>query len=140
MRSHEAGALHAEGYGGPPLYLPYPDDVMALLPQLWPESVGRDDEGRLTVAGLDVASIARDFGTAAYVIDEGDFRARAQFGNWLKDLTTEQYQAIYRDPIYPKNLYLDRAPYDHAEYRREVTEKQIELLHSRDVWRRPDRS
>src|SRR3954451_17685032 len=37
-----------------------------------------------------------------------DFRARAQFGNWLKDLTTEQYQAIYRDPIYPKNLYLDR--------------------------------
>jgi predicted amidohydrolase len=69
-----------------------------------------------------------------------DFRARAQFGNWLKDLTTEQYQAIYRDPIYPKNLYLDRAPYDHAEYRREVTEKQIELLHSRDVWRRPDRS
>ena len=24
-----------------------------------------------------------------------------------------------------------------AEYRREVTEKQIELLHERDVWRRP---
>ena len=22
MRSHEAGVLHAEGYGGPPLYLP----------------------------------------------------------------------------------------------------------------------
>ncbi|MHC1561163.1 nitrilase-related carbon-nitrogen hydrolase [Actinomycetospora sp. C-140] len=66
-----------------------------------------------------------------------DFRARAQFGNWLKDLTTEQYRAIYAEPIYPKNLYLDRKPYDHAEYRREVTEKQIELLHSRDVWRRP---
>ena len=78
MRSHEAGALHAEGYGGPPLYLPYPDDVMALLPQLWPESVCRDDEGRLQVAGVDVVSLARDFGTAAYVIDEGDFRARAR--------------------------------------------------------------
>ena len=51
MRSHEAGALHAEGYGGPPLYLPFPDDVMALLPQLWPETVGRDAQGRLTVAG-----------------------------------------------------------------------------------------
>src|SRR5690606_20592762 len=60
------------------LYLPYPDDVMALLPPLWPESVDRDDEGRLTVAGLDVVSIARDFGTAAYVIDEDDFRARAR--------------------------------------------------------------
>jgi hypothetical protein len=66
-----------------------------------------------------------------------DFRARAQFGNWLKDLTTEQYRCIYADPIYPKNLYLERAPYDHTEYRREVTEKQIELLHERDVWRRP---
>ncbi len=39
MRAHEAGALHAEGYGGPPLYLPYPADVMELLPQLWPSSV-----------------------------------------------------------------------------------------------------
>ncbi|MDT0214505.1 diaminopimelate decarboxylase [Rothia sp. ARF10] len=78
MRSHEAGALHAEGYGGPPLYLPYPDDVMALLPQLWPESVTRDAEGRIEVAGLDVVSIAREFGTAAYVIDEEDFRARAR--------------------------------------------------------------
>ncbi len=78
MRSHEAGALHAEGYGGPPLYLPFPDDVMALLPQLWPESVARDDAGVLTVAGLDVESIAREFGTPAYVLDEADFRARAR--------------------------------------------------------------
>ena len=78
MRSHEAGALHAEGYGGPPLYLPFPDDVMALLPQLWPETVARDEQGRLTVAGLDVVSLARDFGTAAYVVDEQDFRARAR--------------------------------------------------------------
>ena len=45
MRSHEAGVLHAEGYGGPPLYLPYPTDVMELLPQLWPRTVGRDETG-----------------------------------------------------------------------------------------------
>ena len=49
MRSHEAGVLHAEGYGGPPLYLPHPTDVMELLPQLWPRSAVRDAEGRLTV-------------------------------------------------------------------------------------------
>jgi diaminopimelate decarboxylase len=78
MRAHEAGALHAEGYGGPPIYLPFPDDVMALLPQLWPQTVGRDPEGRLTVAGKDVVSIAAEHGTAAYVVDEADFRARAQ--------------------------------------------------------------
>ncbi len=54
MRAHEAGALHAEGYGGPPLYLPYPTDVMELLPQLWPQTVTRDADGRLTVGGVDV--------------------------------------------------------------------------------------
>jgi diaminopimelate decarboxylase len=77
MRSHEAGVLHAEGYGGPPLYLPYPSDVMELLPQLWPRSVGRDEQGRLTVGGVDVLTLARDHGTAAYVLDEDDFRSRA---------------------------------------------------------------
>ncbi|HET7820363.1 MAG TPA: diaminopimelate decarboxylase [Ornithinibacter sp.] len=77
MRSHEAGVLHAEGYGGPPLYLPYPSDVMELLPQLWPRSVGRDDQGRLTVGGVDVLTLARDHGTAAYILDEDDFRSRA---------------------------------------------------------------
>ncbi len=38
------------------------------------------------------------------------FRANAQWDNWIKDLTTEQYQLIYEQPVYPKNLYLDRAP------------------------------
>ncbi|MGL5860830.1 MAG: diaminopimelate decarboxylase [Phycicoccus sp.] len=77
MRSHEAGVLHAEGYGGPPLYLPYPTDVMELLPQLWPETVTRDGEGRLTVGGVDVVTLAREHGTAAYILDESDFRSRA---------------------------------------------------------------
>lgn len=78
MRAHEAGALHAEGYGGPPHWLPWPRDVMELLPLLWPRTVARDDAGRLTVGGLDVVSIAQEFGTAAYVVDELDFRARAR--------------------------------------------------------------
>jgi diaminopimelate decarboxylase len=77
MRAHEAGALHAEGYGGPPHWLPWPSDVMELRPELWPQTVARDDAGRLTVGGVDVVSLAREFGTAAYVIDEEDFRARA---------------------------------------------------------------
>src|SRR6202011_215282 len=62
------------------------------------------------------------------------FRASAQWDNWIKDLTTEQYQLIYEEPVYPKNLYLDRAPYTHAEYRREVIDRQIELMHERDIW------
>ena len=66
-----------------------------------------------------------------------DFRARAQWDNWMKDLRTELYQLIYEQPIYPKNLYLDRAPMKHAEYRREVIEKQIALMQERGVWARP---
>ncbi len=78
MRAHEAGALHAEGYGGPPHWLPWPSDVMELLPQLWPQTIGRDDAGRLTVGGVDVVALAAEFGTAAYVVDEVDFRERAR--------------------------------------------------------------
>lgn len=78
MRAHEAGALHAEGYGGPPIWLPYPSDVMELLPSLWASSVTRDDAGRLTVGGVDVASLKERFGTPAYIVDEEDFRQRAR--------------------------------------------------------------
>jgi predicted amidohydrolase len=67
-----------------------------------------------------------------------DFRARAQFDNWMKDLTTEQYRVIYDREIYPKNLYLEREPYDHAGYRKAVIEPQIAKMHELDMWRRPD--
>ena len=78
MRAHEAGVLHADGYGGPPIYLPYPADVMALTPQLWSQSVRRRPDGILEVGGVDVATLAADHGTAAYILDEDDFRARAR--------------------------------------------------------------
>jgi predicted amidohydrolase len=63
-------------------------------------------------------------------------RGHAQWDNWLKDLRTELYQQLYRQPIYPKNLYLKRAPMKHAEYRREVIDKQIALLQGRGIWRK----
>jgi predicted amidohydrolase len=64
------------------------------------------------------------------------YRDNAQWGNWLKDLRTELYQLLYEQPIYPKNIYLHRPPMKHEEYRREVTEKQIALMHERGVWRK----
>jgi predicted amidohydrolase len=67
-----------------------------------------------------------------------DHRARAQWDNWLKDLRTELYQILYEAPIYPKNLYLDREPMKHAEYR-EVIVKQIAQMHGRGVWVKPGR-
>ena len=69
-----------------------------------------------------------------------DLRTNAQWDNWMKDLRTEIYQLIYERPVYPKNLYLEREPYKHADFRREVLEPQIELLVERGIWRRSGRS
>jgi predicted amidohydrolase len=63
-------------------------------------------------------------------------RDHAQWNNWLKDLRTELYQVLYRDAIYPKNLYLTREPMKHEEYRREVIDKQIALMHQRGIWKK----
>jgi predicted amidohydrolase len=62
------------------------------------------------------------------------FRTNSRWGNWMKDLTTEQYRLIYDQPVYPKNIYLDRAPYTHDEYRTEVLEPAIERLVERGVY------
>ena len=46
----------------------------------------------------------------------------------MKGLRTEFYQMLYEQPIYPKNLYMDREPMKHAEYREKVIQKQIDLV------------
>ena len=67
-----------------------------------------------------------------------DHRARALWDNWMKDLRTELYQLLYEEPIYPKNLYLNRAPMTHTEYR-EIIKRQVKLMHDRDIWVKPER-
>jgi beta-ureidopropionase len=64
-------------------------------------------------------------------------RTHSKWTNWMKDLRTEMIQLIYERPIYPKNLYAERAPMDPAEYAREVTERQITLMVERGIWKRP---
>jgi predicted amidohydrolase len=61
-------------------------------------------------------------------------RANSPWTNWMKDVRAEMYQIVYEQPIYPKNLYLDRAPYTHAEYKVEVTARQIRAMHERGIW------
>jgi diaminopimelate decarboxylase len=80
MSAHEAGALHAPGYGSTatvPAWLRPPQDVNGLLPQVWAETVRRADGGALEVGGVSVNDLAAGYGTPAYVLDEADFRARA---------------------------------------------------------------
>ena len=51
-------------------------------------------------------------------------------------MRTELYQLLYKEPIYPKNLYLDREPMKHQEYRHEVIDKQIALMQQRGIWKK----
>jgi predicted amidohydrolase len=68
------------------------------------------------------------------------FRTHAQWDNWAKDLRTEIYQLLYRDAVYPANLYADRAPFDHAGFREQVITRQIELMVVRGVWAPPEQA
>jgi diaminopimelate decarboxylase len=80
MSAHEAGALHAPGYGTVatvPAWLRPPADVNELLPQLWAATVQRSPAGVLEVGGVNVRDLAAKHGTPAYVLDEADFRSRA---------------------------------------------------------------
>lgn len=78
MRAHEAGALHGDLGSRGPAWLRTPDDVNALVPQLWPRTVTRTAEGALEIAGVGVAELAADYGTPAYLLDEDDLRARCR--------------------------------------------------------------
>jgi predicted amidohydrolase len=66
-------------------------------------------------------------------------RANSPWTNWMKDLRTEMYQMVYEQPIYPKNLYLERPPYTHKEYKTEVTDRQIRTMQERGIWVPPSR-
>src|SRR5215470_1280822 len=64
-------------------------------------------------------------------------RESAQVTNWLKDVRAEMAQLIYEQPIYPKNRYLRKIPGKHADYKRDVIEKQVALLQKRKIWKKP---
>jgi diaminopimelate decarboxylase len=79
--AHPAGPRYADvlpagGVGAPPA------DLNALDPKVWPITAARDEEsGQLTLGGLGVRELAVRQGTPAYVLDEADWRRRAQ--TWL---------------------------------------------------------
>ncbi|GAB1642798.1 diaminopimelate decarboxylase [Krasilnikovia sp. MM14-A1259] len=78
MRAHEAGALHGDLGSRGPAWLRTPEDVNALVPQLWPRTVTRADDGALTIGGRSVRDLAAEYGTPAYLLDEADLRARCR--------------------------------------------------------------
>ncbi len=65
-----------------------------------------------------------------------EYRARSLWGNWLKDLRTEQYRIIYDEPIYEKNRALNTPPLKHADHD-EVMRGNIKQLIERGIWKKP---
>ena len=67
------------------------------------------------------------------------YRALNGVTNFLKDLRTEQYAAIYKDPIYPKNQYLNEPPTEGWLAREAATRaKSISRLMERGVIMQPN--
>ncbi|WP_069170691.1 diaminopimelate decarboxylase [Streptomyces griseus] len=75
--AHPAGPRHAdvlpEGH-----YIAPATDLNVLDEKVWSRTVTRDQDGALTVGGIEVARLAEEFGTPAYFLDESDFRARCR--------------------------------------------------------------
>jgi len=66
-----------------------------------------------------------------------DFRDRALWANLAKDVKGEIAQLIYERPLYPKNLYLDRAPMKHEEWKRDVWRPNVRRMQERGAWTPP---
>nr|WSZ14586.1 diaminopimelate decarboxylase [Streptomyces canus] len=98
--AHPAGPRHAdvlpEGHYSAP-----PADLNSLDPKVWAQTVGRDEDGVVTVGGIDVKTLAEEHGTPAYVVDEADFRARARA--WRGAFGTDA------DVFYAGKAFLSRA-------------------------------
>jgi len=75
--AHPAGPRHAEVLGHDGLGAP-PVDLNALDPIVWPRHLTRDQDGVVSLAGMDIRDLTEQFGTPVFLLDEADFRARAQ--------------------------------------------------------------
>jgi diaminopimelate decarboxylase len=78
VRTHEAGALHADVTEPPSALLVPPADPGTLAASVWPATATRDESGALLLGGVDVRDLATEFGTPAYLLDEADFRSRCR--------------------------------------------------------------
>ncbi|MEO3933775.1 diaminopimelate decarboxylase [Micrococcaceae bacterium Sec7.4] len=61
-----------------PEWLAVPADLNALHEPMWAGGVARNDAGELTIDGLAVSELQREYGTPLFVLSENDFRTRAR--------------------------------------------------------------
>ncbi|MBT2396460.1 diaminopimelate decarboxylase [Streptomyces sp. ISL-100] len=75
--AHPAGPRHADVYPEGHYTAPAAD-LNVLDEKVWARTVRRDDDGVVSVGGIEVSRLAEEFGTPAYFLDESDFRARCR--------------------------------------------------------------
>jgi predicted amidohydrolase len=93
---------------------------------------------RGTIVGKQLFSNGSTFVTGVVNIEALRYhRQSAQVTNWAKDIRTELAQIVYEKPIYPKNLYADAIPGKHADYKRDVLDRQVRLMQDRGIWKKP---
>ncbi|HEY6857298.1 MAG TPA: hypothetical protein VI194_13940, partial [Mycobacterium sp.] len=80
VNAHPAGPRHAEEFhhGGVPPRPESTQELLQLAPNVWPRNTVRGDDGVVSIAGVSVTSLAQEYGTPLFVIDEDDFRARCR--------------------------------------------------------------
>ncbi len=80
MNAHPAGPRHAEEFhhGGVPPYPQTTHELLELAPNVWPRNAVRCNDGVVSVAGVSLQSLAQEYGTPLFVIDEDDFRSRCR--------------------------------------------------------------
>ncbi|MFI8103530.1 diaminopimelate decarboxylase [Streptomyces sp. NPDC086023] len=98
--AHPAGPRHGDvlpesHYTAPPA------DLNALDEKVWSRTVRRNDDGVVSVGGLEVTRLAEEFGTPAYFLDETDFRARCRA--WAHAFGTDA------DVFYAGKAFLSKA-------------------------------
>jgi len=115
----------------PAAYLPTPNTRFP-LDTFGGKSMIVDYQGR-------IVSSHQSGGTASYaggiinIEALREYRAQSLWGNWLKDLRTEQYRLIYDQSLYEPNRAISCAPLRHAE-NDVVVRSMIRRLHELDIW------
>ncbi|GAB3208444.1 diaminopimelate decarboxylase [Marinactinospora thermotolerans] len=74
--AHPAGPRHADVLPEEHPPIP-PHSLVELDEKVWPRTARRVD-GEITIGGVAVSELAREYGTPLFVLDEEDFRARAR--------------------------------------------------------------
>jgi predicted amidohydrolase len=64
------------------------------------------------------------------------YRTRSLWGNWLRDLRTEQFRCIYEQSLYPKNLGLKAHPGRHADHDK-IRQRVLNKMVAKGIYQRP---